>query len=231
MLSTSSEGEFPSCALCPLSYHQASLWKECLHLLCDYLVGIARLWLDPPESSLGWTQPIPATFLPISTSPTPWSSWWLSAGLPPIFRVSPELGTPELCRPELCSKFGLIYTRLSGTIPHHSICCLYSCWCRLGHVCLHCCQGTLPAFTAEMHFIQSDPSLYCCVEFFQPRCKTSHVSWLNLCANLVGPVSQSAKLALCGGSFSGLSTSPPTSVLPTKLGKVRSCHPCQTLFM
>lgn len=167
--------EFPPCVLCPLPYHQASLWRECLPLLYNYLVGVERLWLDPRVfSSLGWTQSIPAIFLPMSTSPNHWWSWRLSTRLLPIF--SPELGRPELGGAELCSRFGLTSMKLSGTIPQPSICWLYSCWCCLGYVCLHCCQGTLTASTAEMHFIQSDPSPNCCVGFFQPRCRTSQIS-------------------------------------------------------
>lgn len=58
-----SRQNFPkaTCACCLLSCRCASLWKECLCFLCNYPVGIGKLWLDSPcmFSSLGWTNPVP----------------------------------------------------------------------------------------------------------------------------------------------------------------------------
>lgn len=56
---------------------------------------------------------------------------------------------------------------------------------------------------AELHFIQSDPACtaVCASSHSQALRGTACASWLKLGVNLVGPVSQPAKLALCGGFF------------------------------
>lgn len=81
-------------------------------------------------SSLGWMQPIPATFLPMSTSLILWSSWWLSAEFPQIFHV--ELWRSGLVTAEQdkqCFNFDLASAGQTGCSHIPSICWLYSsCW-------------------------------------------------------------------------------------------------------
>lgn len=84
----------------------------------------------------------------------------------------------------------------------------------------------LPGHTASLysrdafHPVRPQPVLLCWILPTQMQGFTCTL--VKPCVNLVGPASQPAKLALSGGSFSGLSTSPPTSALPTKLVKVHS---------
>lgn len=57
--------------------HWASLWRRYPDVPCNYLLGVGKLWLDPPwdVSSLRWMDPIPSTVLHMSSSPTLWSFW------------------------------------------------------------------------------------------------------------------------------------------------------------
>lgn len=67
------EATYAHCLFC----HWESLWREYLDVLCNYLLGIGKLWLvvlwDVP--SLSWTDTIPSAFLHMSSSPTLWPFW------------------------------------------------------------------------------------------------------------------------------------------------------------
>lgn len=143
----------------------ASLWKEFLFFLCNYISGIGKMWIDYLKISLGWAYPVPSILFHLSSPTTLSSSWWPFP--PQVFSVFLQVRSPnlDLVLPVCSNKCQMDWNNHN---PQLADCPLVDATCE--KVCSHCCEGTL-LIHIQVATHQDHPScaFSCYVRLLHPR--------------------------------------------------------------